>query len=266
MKIFRFISILLLISLCSQTVWGKDKKDETPKEKAPLLSGVGVGIDICGLAMKAVGARFANMEVCARVGLKEKFFPIFEIGIGDCTRYGGETTNVFSTRSPYWRIGMDYNFNKKLNGNRFLLGVRYGFSRYNYSFSCPDFADPVYGIASPLELDGLKGNNQWLELCIGFETKLWSIVRLGYNIRYKTRTMQSVSDLGEPYFVPGFGKNDNNTFGGTVYVTFDIGKTARSNNQKSLFGKRKKKEDTKDKKQETPPTETAPRAAKRRGN
>jgi len=264
MKIFRFISILLLISLVSPNIWGQNKKDNAPKEKAPLLSGVGVGIDLCGLAMKGVGARFANMEICGRVGLKEKFFPIFEIGIGDCTRNGGETTNVFSTRAPYWRIGMDYNINKKMNGNRFLVGVRYGFSRYNYDFSSPDFADPVYGIEKPLLLESLKGNNQWLELCIGFETRLWSIVRLGYNIRYKTRTLQSVSELGEPYFVPGFGKNDNNTFGGTVYLTFDVGKSAHLKGQKSLFGKRKNKEEDKSKEADTSTEETTPRAAKRR--
>ena len=264
MKIFRFICILLLISLVSPNTWGQNKKN-APKEKAPLLSGIGVGVDLCGLAMKGVGARFANMEICGRVGLKEKFFPIFEMGIGDCTRNGGETTNVFSTRAPYWRIGMDYNVNKKLNGNRFLVGFRYGFSRYNYDFSAPDFEDPVYGVSSPLELEGLKGNNQWLELCIGFETRLWSIVRLGYNIRYKTRTLQSVSELGEPYFVPGFGKNDSNTFGGTVYVTFDIGKSASLKGGKGLFGKRKKKEENTNTETETPPEKTAPRAAKRRG-
>lgn len=247
-------------------VWGQNKKEKTPREKVPLLSGVGVGIDVCGLAMKAVGARFANMEVCGRVGLKDKFFPIFEMGIGDCTRYGGETTNVFSTRAPYWRIGMDYNINKKVNGNRFLVGVRYGFTRYNYDFQAPDFSDPVYGIASPLVLEGLKGNNQWLELCLGFETRLWSIVRLGWNIRYKTRTLQSVSELGEPYFVPGFGKNDNNTFGGSVYFTFDVGKSANTKGLKSLFRKHKNKEDNINNETKTPPDNTAPRAAKRRGN
>ena len=265
MKIFRFISILLLISLVSPALWGQSKKDKQPREKAPLLSGVGVGIDLCGLAMKGVGARFANMEICGRVGLKEKFFPIFEIGIGDCTRNGGETTNVFSTRAPYWRIGMDYNVNKKVNGNRFLVGVRYGFTNYKYDFSAPDFEDPVYGVVSPLRLEGLKGNNQWLEFCLGFETRLWSIMRLGYNIRYKMRTLQSVSELGEPYFVPGFGKNDNSCFGGSVYLTFDIGKTANLKGQKSLFGKRKKNEETKNKEQNAPPEDIAPRAAKRRG-
>lgn len=267
----RFISILLLISLLCPTAWAGNKKDSKPKEKAPLLSGVGVGIDICGLAMKAVGARFANMEISGRIGLKEKYFPIFEIGIGDCTRYGGETTNVFSTRAPYWRIGMDYNLNKKVNGNRFLLGVRYGFSSYKYDFTCPDFTDPVYGTVRPLQLEGLQGNNQWLEFCLGFETRLWSIVRLGYNIRYKMPTMQSYSDLGTPYYVPGYGRNDDTAFGGTVNLTFDIGKSARKNGQKPLFGnlfgkkkKNKEKEDAKPKEKTPSPTESTPRAAKRR--
>ena len=74
MRTCRFISILLLISLLCPMAWAQGRKDNKPKEKAPLLSGVGVVIDICGLAMKAVGARFANMEVSGRVGLKEKFF------------------------------------------------------------------------------------------------------------------------------------------------------------------------------------------------
>ena len=273
MKTCRFISILLLISLlCPTAAWAEAKKDSKPKEKAPLLSGAGVGIDLCGLAMKGVGARFANMEISGRLGLKEKYFPIFEIGIGDCTRYGGETTNVFSTRSPYWRVGMDYNVNKKMNGNRFLVGIRYGFSSYKYSFSCPDLTDPVYGTVSPLQLEGLKGNNQWLEFCLGFETRLWSIVRLGWNIRYKMQTIQKYSELGTPYFVPGFGRMDDTTFGGTVNLMFDIGKTARKEGQKSLFSnlfgkkKNKEKEEAKAKEQTTAPAESGPRAAKRRGN
>lgn len=260
----RYIFILLLISLLCPVAWGQNRKNSKPKEKAPLLSGIGVGIDLCGLVMKAAGAKFANMEISGRVGLKEKFFPIFEMGIGDCTRYGGETTNVFSTRAPYWRIGMDYNVNKKLNGNRFLVGVRYGFSSYKYDFSCPDFTDPVYGTVRPLELEGLKGNNQWLEFCIGFETRLWSIVRLGYNIRYKMQTLQSYSELGTPYYVPGYGRNDDTAFGGTVNLTFDIGKTARNKNQKSLFGKRKNRE--KEPQEDVKPAEESPRAAKRRGD
>jgi hypothetical protein len=52
---------------------------------------------------------------------------------------------------------------------------------------------------------------------------------------------------------------------------FDIGKTARKDGQKSLFGnlfgkkKNKEKEVAKGKEQTTAPAESGPRAAKRRG-
>lgn len=233
-KTSKFISILLLISFVLPfNLMAEQTSENKKKNEMPLLSGIGVGVDLCGLMMKALNTRFANMEVMGRIGLKEKYFPVVELGIGDCTKSGGENSNTFSTTSPYFRIGADYNVNKKFNGNRFLVGMRYGFSNYKYDFTCPDYQDPVYQIERPLNLEGLKGKNQWMELVVGFETKLWSIVRLGYNVRYKFRVRQSVSDMGEPYFVPGFGRNDSNTWGGSVNLTFDVGKTAKKNAGKS---------------------------------
>ena len=146
-KTYRFISILW-ISLLSHPVAAQQPQatpqvtvettndtvkvslQSLPPEKAPLLAGAAVSVDICGLAMKGVGAKFANMEAAARINFKEKYFPLFEIGLGDCTREGQENNNLFSTTAPYFRIGMDYNFNKKLNGNRFFGGLRYGFSAF----------------------------------------------------------------------------------------------------------------------------------------
>lgn len=228
-RIYRFIFIVL-ISLGATSVQAKEKDKETnPLEQAPLFGGVAVGGDIVGFAMKAVNAKFANMEVCGRLNFKEKYFPICELGIGDCSRDGNNNDNTFKSTSPYFRVGMDYNFNKKVNGNRFFGGVRYGFSSYKYDFTSATFIDPVWQNASPINLKDLDGKNTWLELCVGLETKLWSIVRFGWNLRYKARLTQKAAPEGEPYFVPGFGKNNNVTFGGSVNLIFDIGKSARKN-------------------------------------
>ena len=124
-----------------------DQKDagKGKKEKAPLLSGVAVSADLVGFAMKAVGAKFANMEVGARINILDKYFPVAELGIGDCHREGAETGNTFSTTSPYMRFGLDYNFNKKHNGNRMTGGLRYGFSKYNYDlFVAEPLTDPIW--------------------------------------------------------------------------------------------------------------------------
>lgn len=226
-KIFRY-TFLLLISLLVQPILAQQKS--TPdKEKTPFFSGAAVSVDLVGFAMKAVDAKFANMEVGARLNFREKYFPVAELGIGDCHRTGAENDNVFSATAPYLRFGIDYNFNKKPNGNRFFGIARYGFSSFKFDFDNDTFTDPVYGTQQPLGLNGQKATAQWLEFGVGIETKLWSIVRLGWSMRYKARIGLSCPDEGEPYFVPGFGKNDGNGWGGTVNLVFDVGKSARKN-------------------------------------
>ena len=224
----RLSCILLLISLTCSTLQAQEQK-----EKAPLLSGVAVSADVVGFAMKAVGAKFANMEVGARINILDKYFPAAELGIGDCHREGAETGNTFSTTSPYMRFGLDYNFNKKHNGNRLFGLFRYGFSSFKYDIGNETFTDPTYGTAKPLNLEGQKATGHWLEFGVAVETKLWSFVRLGWSIRYKSRVALSAPDEGDPYFVPGFGKNDSNGWGGTVNVVFDVGKTAKKAKAKS---------------------------------
>lgn len=230
-----FICSLLLASAATTPAQAQKKVSpaQAPQEeKAPLVGGVAVGADLVGLAMKGMGLKFANMEVCGRLNFREKYFPIVELGIGDCTREGGENTNKFSTTAPYYRVGMDYNFNKKVNGNRFFGGLRYAFSSYKFDFENPDFTDPVYGTSAPLRYKDLKAKKQWVEACVGVECKLWSIVRMGWSLRYKVRVKNSTPAYGEPWYAPGFGKNGNTTWGGTVNLMFDIGKSARRNSGK----------------------------------
>lgn len=202
-----------------------------PKEKIPLLAGVAVSADLCGLFMKVTNSRFANMEAACRLDFKEKYFPIFEMGIGDCKREGGDNNNSFSTTAPYFRVGMDYNFNKKMSGNRFFAGIRYAFTSFDFDFKNPDFTDPYWNMQRPLNIT-THSNTQWIELVLGVETKIWSIVRFGWKLRYKGRIHQTGKEMGEPWYVPGFGKNGGTGWGGTIDLTFDVGKTAKSKKRK----------------------------------
>ncbi len=226
-----FICTLLISSTARQT---QARGKEEPIPQAPLFCGVAVQADLAGPIMKAVGSRFNQMEVGARLNFRDHYFPLCELGIGESDREGTENNNQFHTRAPYFRVGMDYNLNKKHNGNRLMAGIRYGFSSFKYDFSDPDFTDPVWtGSAQGLELKGQQGRAQWLEFAAGCETKLWSFIRLGWNIRFKARLHQHRSEFGTPYYVPGFGKNGNSTFGGTVNLIFDVGRTTKKNKTKS---------------------------------
>ena len=122
------------------------------------------------------------------------------------------------------RFGLDYNFNKKHNGNRIFGLIRYGFSSFKYDVGNETFTDPVYLITVPLNLNGEKATGQWLEFGVAVETKLWRFIRLGWSMRYKFRLSLKCPEEGNPYFIPGFGKNDSNGWGGTVNLIFDVGK------------------------------------------
>jgi len=130
------------------------------------------------------------------------------------------------------RFGIDYNFNKKHNGNRLFGIFRYGFSNFKYDIGNETFTDPIYGTRQPLKLTGQKATGQWLEFGVGIETKLWRFVRLGWSMRYKFRLALSHPDEGEPYFIPGFGKNDDNCFGGTMNLIFDVGQNIMKRKEK----------------------------------
>ena len=237
-RISRYICILT-INIVTLTAQAGEKKEVIPK--APVFCGVAVFADLSGPAMKAVGSKFNQMEVGSRLNFRDHYFPICELGIGECDREGRENNNTFHTRAPYFRVGIDYNLNKKHNGNRLMIGLRYAFSSYKFNFSDPDFSDGIWSKTSGLNISGQQGRNQWLELSVGCETKLWTFVRLGWNLRYKVRLHESTDSNGSPYYVPGFGKNGNSTFGGTMNLIFDIGRTSKkiNANQNGLFSKKK---------------------------
>ena len=215
----------------------KNKRGKTivvEEEPRPTFGGAAAMVDVVGFVMKAAGS-WANMEVAGRLNFKEKFFPIAELGIGSCNRDGKTNSNNLSITAPYFRIGMDYNLNKKQNGNRLFVGARYAFTSFNYDFSNPEQTDLLYNKVIPLYLEGMHGHAQWLELVLGFETKLWSFIRLGANFRFRFKTVNDYATEGEPWFVPGFGINETSAYGATMNLAFDFGKTMKKQPPRNLY-------------------------------
>lgn len=135
-------------------VTGKKKKKDVH-----FLNGFSVGIDFVGLAMRLAGSDWSNAEVLGRINILDKYFPIAELGLGHSDHEGAELSNHFSTSAPYFRVGLDYNVNKKHNANRLTIGLRYGFSKYRYDIDSPEpLVDPYWGDSRELSLKGLDGH------------------------------------------------------------------------------------------------------------
>lgn len=213
----RTSAFIIILTVCLSSL-----RAQTDTLKAPPLSSVSVGVDVVGLVQKAAGAKFANMEAMAQVGIRGRYFPTVEIGLGHGYREGQENDNVFETDAPYFRLGADYNFNRRGPANRFLLGLRYAWSAFNYDFRCPTLVDPVWHTPVPVDLASQKGRAQWIEFAAGVQTKLFAFVHLGWTLRLKARLSQKRNPYGEPWYIPGYGRNGSTAWGGTVNILFDI--------------------------------------------
>lgn len=197
--------------------------EDTQEKPVPVFCGIAVTADLAGLFMKLFHADFAQMEASLRLNFKEKYFPAFELGYGECNYLSEETDKRYSTKAPYMRIGMDYNFTKKRNGNRLYAGVRYGLSRFNYNMYDEGFNDPIWHEETPFRLKNQPATAHWGEILFGLETKLWSFLRVGWTLRYKLLLKHTQEKHGNTWYIPGFGKNSSSTcFGGTFNIIFDI--------------------------------------------
>jgi len=226
---------MLLFILCmSLNGWAQSKyRLEVPAPEAKLINGFAVGVDALGLGLKAAGNSSSDMQVFGRLNLLEKYFPVIELGIGECEKEGEEIGTYYKTLAPFFRLGADYCLTKKRNGNRLFLGLRYGFCNLDYSFSNASLEDPYWqSNMIGTSVDDVNTTMHWMEICMGVETKLWKYFRMGWSLRYKSNLKQTETEYGNPWYVPGLGKNSGTTFGATVNLIFEYQSSAAINYKK----------------------------------
>lgn len=235
--ILAIVSLLPLQYLYAQSVAGSLPADSVQAQKEaevikkgaaaekkhkPLLSGISVSGDLVGLACRMFSS-YGQYEGAIRLNLRERFFPICELGIGSCDNTDDATELHYQTTAPYIRVGCDYNILKdKDSGNRVFAGVRVAYTSFNFDVDGPDQTDPVWGNATPYSFHNQKASCTWAEIVGGLEAKIWGIFHLGWTLRCRFRASQSSPYLGEAWYIPGFGKNGSTRLGATFNVIFDI--------------------------------------------
>lgn len=188
----------------------------------PFLAGFSVSGNLAG-ALLSVVSSYGELEGALRANIKGTYFPIVEAGIGLSDHTDEATSLHYKTSSPFFRVGLDYNIlADKSSPNRVFGGARLAYSPVTYDISGPDLVDPYWHTSTPYDFKSLKGNTAWLELVFGVETKIWSIFHLGWSVRYKNRISGKGDSVGQPWYVPGFGKNGTTAIGGTFNLIFDI--------------------------------------------
>ena len=198
---------------------------EDKEEELPFYQGLMVGVDVSGLASKAFGSDAFSSEISIHANLKNRFFPVVEIGYGKTDTTGEETNIHYQTSAPFFRVGMDYNvFYKKPHlPGYFTVGLRYGFSSFTYDMQSPDLVDPNWGHTSiPVTYNDVKSNAGWLELVLGMKTQVYKDFYMGFTVRYRARQSMKKHENTEPYYIPGYGRGKTSNFGITHSLSYRL--------------------------------------------
>lgn len=193
------------------------------QHRIPLLTGASVSFNLAG-ALLARTTSSGEYEGAFRLNLRNRYFPIAEIGWGVADAEGATSHLTFSTHAPYFRLGMDYNLKRdRLSKNRIFIGARYGFSAFSYDVSGPDIQDNRWNTTLPFQHSGIDDQVHWGEALFGLEAQLWKFVHVGWSVRYRLRFYEKDTGIGHAWYVPGFGKNTSSAhFGGTFNIVFDL--------------------------------------------
>lgn len=217
------VSLLLcILAVIPADAQNRRKDTEVKKDTVALFRGFSVSADLVGPVMMAVGD-YGQYEAALHLNLKDKYFPVFELGYGRADHTEETTQLSYKTSAPYFRIGADFNVLKnKHDIYRLFVGVRYAFTSFKYDLSSPGVNDPVWGGVTPYEATDVKCNYHWLEARLGVDVKLAGPLHLGWSLRYKQRLSADEGTLGKAWYVPGFGETGTSAFGALFNVAIDI--------------------------------------------
>lgn len=135
------------------------------------------------------------------------------------------TTSVrYKTRAPYGRVGCDFNLlRNKHDLYRLYAGARLAYTSFHYDVttSAP-VPDPVWGGTASYSATDVEAKACWAEVCGGIDVTIWRFVHMGWMVRYRARLSQSHGTVGEPYYIPGFGRNGSSRIGATFNLSFEL--------------------------------------------
>ena len=165
--------------------------------------------------------KYYSTEVSLTANLKNRFFPVVEAGIGYTDMVSQLYSIGYSTRAPYYRIGMDYNMQYKNNKPGYIyLGARVGYTAFKYTVDAPSLVDPVWGDEVPVSFVDVPSRAVWAEAVGGVRAEITKNFCMGWSLRYKYLFYQGSIANGGPWYIPGFGAGKKTALGATYTLSY----------------------------------------------
>lgn len=217
------LSVSLLLGLMALPSQAQLKMFRMEQDSVAFFRGFAVSFDLVGPAMLMLSDH-GEYEGALRINLHDQWFPIFEAGIGRANHENDEVTGItYKTTAPYFRIGMDWNIlNKKHGPNRMYAGFRYAFTSFKVDIIRENLPDPVWQSLSGFGIQDLSCSMHWLEVVFGIDAKIMGPLHLGWSVRYKRPLYHKNGDIGNIWYVPGFGTGSDDQLAANFNVIIDI--------------------------------------------
>lgn len=188
-----------------------------------VMQGMSIMVDAVGPGAAVFGSDFFSIEAALEVNLLNRFFPIIEVGYGRTDATNEDSELHYKTAAPYFRIGANYNVQyKKKRPGYIFAGARLAYTSFKYDVDGPSMTDPVWGGEIPFRFTGVKSNALWTELLVGVRAQIYKQLHMGWSFRYKVRLNVKDGDNSSPWYIPGFGANDNTKFSATYDLVYYI--------------------------------------------
>ncbi len=145
--------------------------DAVTEDTIPLFRGMTVGVDIIGPVQLMV-SDYGQYEASLRINLKDKYYPIFELGYGKADASDESTRINYKTECPIlsYRCGLEP-AQEQARCLPSLRRFRYGFTSFKYDVSAPPVSDPVWGGEASYGAEDVSANFQWLEGVFGVDAE-----------------------------------------------------------------------------------------------
>ena len=212
------------------TVTGKEFIDSAAIEKAknlkmkyPLLHSATVSLDLFTPAMRAFGTKYGLGEVAAEINLYNRYIPVLEFGLGQAENTPVDNNYTYkSAISPFFRIGMNYNFFYGSNPDYMLMiGLRYGFSPFKFEVTDISQQGGYWNEPMTYNIPSQSVTAGYLQLLLALRVRIFDNFSMGWSIRYQSIMHESATPHGKAWYIPGFGAR-NRSLNATISLSYTI--------------------------------------------
>lgn len=194
-----------------------------PKMQQPLIYAAAVGVNVWDPLMRLFGQRYGLIEFGAEFNMHNRYIPVFEFGLGEADNTPKDNNYTYKSKlSPYFRIGMNYNFIYNSNPSYMAMaGVRYGFSPFSFHIADVSVDSPYWRETAPMEVPGQNVTVGYIEVLFNLRVRIAGPVFVGWAIKFHQIVHESAAPYGKPWYIPGYGTR-NMPLTGAVSITYQF--------------------------------------------